>query len=41
MDEAIPGKGAVLTDMSRFWFSRLGIANHLVNETPESVVARR
>ena len=39
MDEAIPGKGAVLTDMSRFWFSRLGIANHLVNETPESVVA--
>ena len=39
MNEAIPGKGKVLTDMSHFWFSRLGVANHISGEAPESVVS--
>ena len=36
----IPGKGAVLTKISHFWFDRLGgiIPNHLTGDTPESVV---
>ena len=39
MNESIPGKGAVLTDMSYFWFSRLGVTNHILKEAPETVVA--
>jgi phosphoribosylaminoimidazole-succinocarboxamide synthase len=37
----IPGKGAVLTAMSLFWFRRLGhvIPHHLTEVAPESVVA--
>ena len=37
----IPGKGRVLTAMSNFWFRKLRhvIANHLLDEAPESVVA--
>jgi len=37
----IPGKGAVLTAMSFFWFRRLAhvIDNHLTDVAPESVVA--
>ena len=37
----IPGKGRVLTAMSNFWFRKLRrvIANHLLDESPESVVA--
>ena len=37
----IPGKGRVLTAMSNFWFRKLGhvIPNHLLDVTPESVVA--
>ncbi len=37
----IPGKGHVLTAMSNFWFRKLGhvIPNHLLDVTPESVVA--
>ena len=37
----IPGKGAVLTEISHFWFGKLGgiIPNHLTGDTPESVVA--
>ncbi|MHB0990541.1 MAG: phosphoribosylaminoimidazolesuccinocarboxamide synthase [Burkholderiales bacterium] len=36
----IPGKGAVLTKISHFWFDRLSgiIPNHLTGDTPESVV---
>lgn len=36
----IPGKGAVLTTISQFWFDRLShvIPNHLTGDTPESVV---
>ncbi|HUW28160.1 MAG TPA: phosphoribosylaminoimidazolesuccinocarboxamide synthase [Sulfuriferula sp.] len=36
----IPGKGAVLTEISHFWFGKLGhiIPNHLTRDTPESVV---
>lgn len=37
----IPGKGAVLTQISHFWFGKLAgiIPNHLTGDTPESVVA--
>jgi len=37
----IPGKGAVLTEISHFWFGKLGhiIPNHLTGDMPESVVA--
>ncbi|MCX7662549.1 MAG: phosphoribosylaminoimidazolesuccinocarboxamide synthase, partial [Tepidimonas fonticaldi] len=45
MGEPIPGKGALLTTLSLFWFDKLGPkgANlcpiHLTGEDPESVVA--
>ncbi|HEY0202099.1 MAG TPA: phosphoribosylaminoimidazolesuccinocarboxamide synthase [Burkholderiaceae bacterium] len=41
MGEPIPGKGALLTQLSLFWFARLGhiIPNHLTGQAPESVVA--
>lgn len=37
----IPGKGRVLTDLSNFWFKKLGhvIPNHLTGIAPESVVS--
>ena len=37
----IPGKGRVLTEMSLFWFNKLGhvIPNHLTGVAPEPVVA--
>ena len=40
MDEAVPDKGAVLTDMSHFWFSRFDgdIANHLTGDNPADAV---
>lgn len=40
MKEAIPGKGALLTQMALFWFDKLGhiCPNHLTGEAPESVV---
>ena len=41
MDEPIPGKGRVLTQMALLWFARLGhiVPNHLTGDDPESVVA--
>ncbi len=41
MDEAIPGKGVLLTQMALFWFEKLAgiVPNHLTGEAPESVVA--
>jgi phosphoribosylaminoimidazole-succinocarboxamide synthase len=41
MADPIPEKGRVLTEMSFFWFRKLGhvIANHLTGVAPESVVA--
>jgi len=41
MPDPIPEKGRVLTEMSIFWFRKLGhvIANHLTGVTPETVVA--
>ena len=41
LPDPIPGKGRVLTEMSLFWFKKLGhvIANHLTGIDPESVVA--
>jgi phosphoribosylaminoimidazole-succinocarboxamide synthase len=37
----VPGKGKVLTALSKFWFQRLAhiIPNHLLDVAPESVVA--
>ncbi|MES1998130.1 MAG: phosphoribosylaminoimidazolesuccinocarboxamide synthase [Pseudomonadota bacterium] len=39
----IPGKGAVLTEISQFWFDKLGgiIPNHLTGDAPESVVTEQ
>lgn len=36
----IPGKGAMLTEISHFWFKKLNhiLPNHLTGDTPESVV---
>ena len=45
MNEPIPGKGALLTQMALFWFDKLGPKGlnicpiHLTGEAPESVVA--
>ncbi len=41
MGEPIPGKGRVLTEMSLWWFRKLGhlIPNHLTGIAPESVVS--
>jgi phosphoribosylaminoimidazole-succinocarboxamide synthase len=41
MGEPIPGKGRVLTEMSLWWFKKLGhvIPNHLTGVAPESVIA--
>ena len=40
MNEPIPGKGALLTQMALFWFDKLGhiCPNHLTADAPESVV---
>jgi len=40
MNEPIPGKGALLTQMALFWFDRLAqvVPNHLTGDVPESVV---
>jgi phosphoribosylaminoimidazole-succinocarboxamide synthase len=41
LPDPIPGKGEVLTELSFFWFRKLGhvIPNHLTGIAPESVVA--
>jgi phosphoribosylaminoimidazole-succinocarboxamide synthase len=41
MDEPIPGKGAMLTQMALFWFDKLKdvVPNHLTGEDPLAVVA--
>src|SRR5688500_1001605 len=41
LPDPIPGKGEVLTELSLFWFDRLGhiVPNHLTAIAPESVVA--
>lgn len=41
LPDPIPGKGKVLTELSLFWFKKLGhvIPNHLTGVAPESVVA--
>ncbi len=41
MPTPIPGKGAVLTDITRFWFEKLAgiLPNQLTGDAPESVVA--
>lgn len=35
MPTPIPGKGALLTAMSRFWFAELGVPNHLIPNEAE------
>lgn len=41
MDDPIPGKGQLLTQMALFWFDKLKhiVPNHLTGDAPESVVA--
>jgi phosphoribosylaminoimidazole-succinocarboxamide synthase len=41
MNEPIPGKGALLTQMALFWFDKLQhiCPNHLTGDAPESVVS--
>ena len=41
MDQPIPGKGRLLTEMALWWFGRLAhvVPNHLTGEDPLSVVA--
>jgi phosphoribosylaminoimidazole-succinocarboxamide synthase len=41
LPDPIPGKGAVLTELSRFWFGRLAhvIRNHLLPDDPLAAVA--
>jgi phosphoribosylaminoimidazole-succinocarboxamide synthase len=41
MNEPVPGKGRILTEMAMFWFAKLGhvVPNHLTGEDPVSVVA--
>ena len=41
MNEPIPGKGRLLTEMALFWFDKLKhiVPNHLTGDDPESVVA--
>ncbi len=41
MDQPIPGKGALLTQMALFWFDKLEgiVPNHLTGDDPLSVVA--
>ena len=41
MGEAIPGKGALLTQMALFWFDKLAdiVPNHLTGDDPLSVVS--
>jgi phosphoribosylaminoimidazole-succinocarboxamide synthase len=41
MNEPIPGKGALLTQMALFWFDKLHhiCPNHLTGDAPESVVS--
>ncbi|HEY3062778.1 MAG TPA: phosphoribosylaminoimidazolesuccinocarboxamide synthase [Chloroflexota bacterium] len=43
MNEPIPGKGAVLTALSRFWFSHTAalVPNHVLDEPPPADVADR
>jgi len=42
LDPEIPGKGAVLTALSRWWFDHLdGVAHHQTAEKPPSEVANR
>lgn len=42
MDQPIPGKGELLTQLSLFWFERLGhiVPHHLTGEDPLSVVPK-
>lgn len=41
MDQPIPGKGRLLTQMALWWFDQLAdiVPNHLTGQAPESVVA--
>ena len=35
LEPGIPGKGELLTAMSRFWFAKLGVPNHLLPNEAE------
>ncbi len=36
LDPEIPGKGALLTTLSRWWFDRIDMPNHLADDHPEA-----
>jgi phosphoribosylaminoimidazole-succinocarboxamide synthase len=40
MQEAVPRKGAVLTQLSAFWFRRLGVPSHFITADAEEIVQR-
>ncbi len=42
LDEPIPHKGSVLTQLSRWWFERTSdiVANHLITADPEDIIER-
>ena len=39
LDDPIPGKGRVLTELSKFWFDRIPCPNHLASIAVEDVVS--
>ena len=41
LEDPIPGKGRILTELSNFWFAKFGqlMPNHMTDIDPESVVA--
>lgn len=41
LEPGIPGKGALLTTLSKWWFEQLDVANHLVDEPAPEAVADR
>lgn len=38
MDEAVPRKGSVLTQLSAFWFGRLGVPSHFLTADADEIV---
>ncbi|MFC4223969.1 phosphoribosylaminoimidazolesuccinocarboxamide synthase [Lysinibacter cavernae] len=41
LEPGIPGKGALLTQLSKWWFDQLDVPNHLVDEPAPEAVADR
>lgn len=41
LEPGIPGKGALLTQLSKWWFDQLNVPNHLIDEPAPEAVADR